>query len=178
MGEEAKTRIMIRVTDNMCRSMDAFAGSTHASRPDVVVDACRKFYTEICTREMLILDAVEERKVSREVGQAVYYEELESYIETIREDYEATAKMGRDSISILVVFPYMLLEQMNRVIERTRQFKNHQDFIKIALMYFFASQRDILCHEKKIEDFLKSSDIKGEVDRIREMIRNKEKPVQ
>jgi len=45
-------------------------------------------------------------------------------------------------------------------------------------MYFFASQRDILRHERNIEEFLKSSDIKGEVDRIREIIRNKEKPVQ
>lgn len=175
MGEEAKTRIMIRVTDNMCRSMDAFAGNTHVSRPDVVVDACRKFYTDVCVREAFILEAIEERKVSRDVGQAVYYEEMESYIKSLREDYEATVKMGKESISILVVFPYMLLEQMNRVIARTKQFKNHQDFIKIALIYFFGSQRDILRHERKIEEFLKSEDIQEEVNKIREAIKGTNK---
>jgi len=106
--------VTVKIHGRLCRQ--------HPCISSRLVDACRKFYTEICTREALILDAIEERKVSREVGQTVYYEEMESYIKAISEDYEATVKMGKDSASILVVFPYMLLEQMNRVIERTKQF--------------------------------------------------------
>jgi len=178
MGEEEKTRIMIRVPDNICKSIDAFAGYSHASRPDVVIDACRKFYVAICTREIAILQAVEERKVVKEVALAVYYEEMESYIKEFRDNYEASAKKGKDTVSILVIFPFILLEQINRVIERTKQFKNHHEYIKTALNFFFSGEVELSRHETKIEEFLKADDIKEEVSKIREILRKGEKPTQ
>ena len=51
MGSEEKTRVMVRVPDNVCRVMDTLAGHTHVSRPDVVIDACRQFYAALCQRE-------------------------------------------------------------------------------------------------------------------------------
>jgi len=178
MGEEEKTRVMIRVPDNLCKTIDAFAGYSHASRPDVVIDACRKFYVAICTREMTILQAVEEREVAKEVALAVYYEEMGSYIKGFRDNYEASAKKGKDNVSILVIFPSILFEQISRVIVRTKQFKNHQDFIKTALSFFFSSEIELGRHETKIEEFLKAADITDEVNKIREMIRQGEKPAQ
>ena len=178
MGEEEKTRVMIRVPDNICRSIDAFAGYSHASRPDVVIDACRKFYVAICTREIAILQAVEEGKVVKEVALAVYYKEMESFIKEFRDNYEASAKKGKDTVSILVIFPFILLEQINRVIVRTKQFKNHQEYIKTALNFFFSGEVELGRHEENIEKFLKADDISEEVNRIREMIRQGEKPIQ
>jgi len=101
---------------------------------------------------------------------------MESYIKVFRDSYDASAKIGKENVSILVVFPIILFEQINRVIERTKQFKNHQDFIKIALDYFFSSELEMSRHETKIEGFLKDDDIKEKVNEIREMIRKGEKP--
>lgn len=178
MTEDSKTRIMIRVPDNICKVVDTFAGHTHTSRPDVVIDACRKFYTTLCLKEMTIIQAVEERDVPKEVALAAYYEEMESFIGSLRNDYEASSKKGTEAISILVIFPYILFEEVNRIIGRTKQFRNHQDFIKIALMYFFSVEHQLREHEREIDKFLESDDIQDEVEKLRKVIRKMDRPVQ
>ena len=178
MIDESRTRIMVRVPDNICKVIDVSAGYTHASRPDVVIDACRKFYTALCLKEMTIIQAVEESKVQKEIALAAYYEEMESFIGSLRNDYEASIKKGKEMVSILVIFPYILFEQVNRIIGRTKQFKNHQDFIKIALMYFFSVEHQLREHEDQMDRFLESDDIQDKVEELRKAIRSMDRPIQ
>ncbi len=170
MGSEEKTRVMVRVPDNVCRVMDTLAGHTHVSRPDVVIDACRRFYAALCQREADILDLLDERHVAKDVALAFYREEIAGFVAPFRSDYDASLGKTKDQVSILVVFPNVLLSKMNAAIGRIGTVKNHQEFIKIALMYMFSWERESMRHEQRMAEFVSSADIRKEVEKLRDLL--------
>ncbi len=70
----------------------------------------------------------------------------------------------------MVVFPNVLLSKMNVAIGRIGTMKNHQEFIKIALMYMFSWEKESMRHEQRMADFVSSEDIKREVEKLRDLL--------
>lgn len=162
---------MIRVPDNVCKVIDTFAGHTHSSRPDVVIDACRQFYVAICSKEAAVMDAADRSAASKEAARTFYNEEVRAFIKEYRDDYEASLEKSNGNISILVVFPVVLLEKINRIVTRTKQFRNHQDYFRVSLAYLFVSERALMAHEDRMDAFFGPCDIEDEMNRMRELMR-------
>ncbi|MBQ7702265.1 MAG: hypothetical protein IJT54_07685 [Candidatus Methanomethylophilaceae archaeon] len=172
---EDRVRVMFRIPDNICRSIDAYAGYSHASRPDVIIDACRQFRLAIFLSEKTLLDALDEQDAIKEVKTAFFYQEMSKFVDGFKEDYRRSLSKTKEDVSILVTFPPMLLADINEYIKRSNLFKNIHDYVKAALMYFFTVQVDRNKHEKRMQDFTNTDDIAEKVEKLREMMKNENK---
>lgn len=169
--EEERKRVMIRIPDTVCKLIDLFAGRTHTSRPDVIIDACRQFYTKICTDEMDMLKIFEAENAPKEIALAAYHEQISETVDALLEDYDAYAKDSRSEVSILVVFPPILLTLIENTMARTMAFKNRQYYIRAAFMFLFRTQSAIAEHVKTMNDFVIANDVEKEISSLREKLR-------
>ncbi len=169
---EDRIRVMFRIPDNFCKIIDAYAGYTHVSRPDVIIDACRQFYTALFLSEKALLDALDEQDAPKEVKVVFFYEEMSKYVDGYKQMYTESLPKAKGDGSIWVTLPPLMLVEINHYIDRAKLFKNIHDYVKAALMQFFSVKNGMNEHEKRMNEFIYTEDIGDKVKKLREVMKS------
>ena len=173
------TSLMIRMPSNLAEMIDICVGQTHSSRPDYVIDGIRSFIHFICSNEAEIMKYIDEKKdAARDVKIEFYYESIKSLTQIYRNGAASASEKSRSDVSILLSIPKGLAAQIDRTVERTRCFRNHQEFIRSATVYLTMSQGIDNTNSMLIEGFLESNqstkDLRAELERLKNSMEKKD----
>ena len=129
--------LMVRMPSNIAFVIDHCVGVSHSSRPDFVIDGIRQFMVAISYEEARVFEFIETKKdASREVKLQFYYESMKSFTLTFRNTIASAAeKSEKKDVDILLSLPKGLAAQIDEFVNRTKAFKNHQEFIKCATIF-------------------------------------------
>lgn len=132
--------VMVRMPSSITMILDMAVGSTHSSRPDFVIDGIRSFLHYIINEEAgLMLYLQEKDTIDYDVKLQFYYEAIKNRTEAYRNSvHSAQERDGKKVVDILLSVPKGLLAEVERTVERTKCFRNHQEFIKCATFYRIA----------------------------------------
>ena len=116
--------------------VDIYVGKTHTSRPDYIVDAIHQYMFHISGFETEAMLKVQYKDVSYGAKRTFYLEYMELQTKREREAFNSAQKKskGKD-IDVLLSMPPGLVEEVMGIVNRTQVFKNHQEFIKFAIIY-------------------------------------------
>ena len=150
--------LMVRMPSTLAEMIDVCVGQTHSSRPDYVIDGIREFIHFICTNEAEIMRYIDEKKdAARDVKIEFYYESIKSLTQVYRDAASSASEKSRSDVSILLSIPKGLAAQIDRIVERTRCFKNHQEFIRSSTVYMSMSMGMDNTNSMLTESFLESN---------------------
>ena len=131
--DERTKKVMLRVTDSTIQYIDNSIGDRFASRPDYVIHATRVFLQKVIAWEVEAVLKVHNKEISHTEKVKFYKEYLSIAIHGPKNEYLGRIITGKESCSILLSLPTGLLRDIEGVVDRTGLFKNHHEFIKIAL---------------------------------------------
>ena len=173
--------MMIRLPSAITELLDGGIGLTHSSRPDFVTDGIRSFLHYICVEEKNILDFLEKKEdASREVKIQFYYETIKLKTELYRKTLMNAAEQSKKKdVDILLSLPIGLVGRIENTVNRTKCFRNRQEFVKAATVFVgiqYGLDNEVECN---IENFLESNqstkEIEEQIAKMREeMISEKE----
>ncbi len=148
-GKRTK-QVMVRFPKYTVERIDDYAGDTHSSRPDFVIDSVRQYIPHIVREAATVITEIEGVDVSRQAKDMFFIERMGERMfpetESYRKSKESSPK-GQD-VSVLVSFPVGLNEMILRTVEYMGLFSSNQDLIKTAVHWLFV-QMDIF--EKTLE---------------------------
>jgi hypothetical protein len=172
-GDEKKTKgVMVRLPSNVTTVIDSFVGRSHSSRPDFIVDAIRQYLMYVSIFEAEAILKVQDKDVSYTAKKAFYIEFMELHLDRMKKMYHSLQEQakGRDVDVLLSMYP-ITIEMINGVVERTQFFKNHQEFIKLAIMNLIILMASYNTNELLISNFLQDPEdlkkLKKELDDLR-----------
>ena len=136
-GEKRNASMMVRLPSNLARIVDGCVGITHSSRPDFVIDGIRSFIHYINEEENTVMKYLNEKKdASREVKLQFYYETMRNRTEPFRKAItSAVQKSKKKDVDVLLSLPRGLAVKIENTTNRTKCFRNHQEFVKAATVY-------------------------------------------
>ncbi len=133
-GKRTK-QVMVRFPKYTVERIDDYAGDTHSSRPDFVIDSVRQYIPHILREAATVITEIEGIDVSRQAKDMFFIERMGermfSETESYRKSKESSPK-GQD-VSVLVSFPIGLNDKVRRTVEATGLFSSNQELIKIAV---------------------------------------------
>ncbi|MDY0224668.1 MAG: hypothetical protein RBR05_04655 [Candidatus Methanomethylophilaceae archaeon] len=169
--------LMVRVPDGLALAIDNMVGNTHSSRPDCVIDGVRRFIHFICCTEAEIMIYLQEKSdADRDVRLEFYRESIKSSTESYRKAVANAISKSEKDIDVLLSLPKGLAAQIDRTVERTECFKNHQEFVKCSIVYLLTE----ICTENTnamlADNYLKSnqstSELRKQIEKMREEMMN------
>lgn len=157
--DKKNASIMVRMPSGLTEVMDMTAvGNTHSSRPDFVIDGIRSFIRFIVSDEYAILHYLEKKEdVDKAVKVKFYYESLKKDTLVYRNTVVNRIKESRKDVDILLSLPKGLAAEIDRVVERTKCFRNHQEFIKCATLYLITIIASNNTNAIIVNEFLQSN---------------------
>ncbi len=157
--DKKNASIMVRMPSGLTEVMDMTAvGNTHSSRPDFVIDGIRTFIRFIISDEYSILRYLEKKEdVDKAVKVKFYYESLKKDTLIYRNTVVNRIKESKKDVDILLSLPKGLAAEIDRVVERTQCFRNHQEFIKCATLYLITMIASDNTNAVVVNEFLQSN---------------------
>lgn len=172
-GEKRNASIMVRMPSNLTLIIDQCVGISHSSRPDFVTDGVRSFIHYIITEEDAVMKYLKEKEdASREVKLQFYYESMKNKTEMFRKAVVSAAeKSTKKDVDILLSLPRGLASQIDGVVNRTKCFRNHQEFVKAATVYLTTQMGTDNTNELDVLNFLESNqatkDLQEQIEKMR-----------
>ena len=153
-GKRTK-QVMVRFPKYTVERIDDYAGDTHSSRPDFVIDSVRQYIPHIVREAATVITEIEGVDVSRQAKDMFFIERMGERMfpetESYRKSKESSPK-GQD-VSVLVSFPVGLNDMILKTVESTRLFSSNQDFIKTAVHWMFGQMDDVQDHMGYVTGF-------------------------
>ena len=138
-------QIMVRFPKYTVERIDDYAGYTHSSRPDFVIDSVRQYIPHIIMESATVITEIEGVDVSRQAKDLFFIERMGermfSETESYRKSKESSPK-GQD-VSVLVSFPTGLNDMILRTVSSMGLFSSNQELIKIAVHWMFGHMKDV-----------------------------------
>ena len=165
--------IMVRMPSSLSMMIDMSVGISYTSRPDFVIDGIRRFIHYINNEEAAIMLYLQEKEdAARDVKLEFYHETIEEKTEMYRNMVgSASAKSKRKDVDILLSLPKGLASQIDRMVERTGCFRNHQEFIKTGSAYLIVLLGMDNTNDMLTTDFLESNqstkDLREQIEKMR-----------
>ena len=164
---------MVRFPKYTVERIDDYAGNTHSSRPDFVIDSVRQYIPHIVREAATVITEIEAVDVSRQAKELFFFERMGERMfpetESYRNSKESSPK-GQD-ISVLVCFPTGLNDKILRTVEATSLFSSNQELIKIAVHWMLNHVDEVEKGLEVVFDFQSIRDngkaLKRELEQIR-----------
>lgn len=174
-GKKTK-QVMVRFPKYTVERIDDYAGDTHSSRPDFVIDSVRQYIPHIVREAATVITEIEGVDVSRQAKNMFFIERMGERMfpetESYRKSKESSPK-GQD-VSVLVSFPVGLNEMILRTVEYTGLFSSNQEFIKTAVHWMFEQMSNIGSMADFLFDFqsskVESQSLEEELKRLRKEV--------
>ena len=171
-GKRTK-QVMVRFPKYTLERIDDYAGNTHSSRPDFVIDSVRQYIPHIVREAATVITEIEAVDVSRQAKELFFFERMGERMfpetESYRNSKESSPK-GQD-ISVLVCFPTGLNDKILRTVEATSLFSSNQELIKIAVHWMLNHVDEVEKGLEVVFDFQSIRDngkaLKRELEQIR-----------
>lgn len=171
-GKRTK-QVMVRFSKYTVERIDDYAGNTHSSRPDFVIDSVRQYIPHIVREAATVITEIEAVDVSRQAKELFFFERMGERMfpetESYRNSKESSPK-GQD-ISVLVCFPTGLNDKILRTVEATSLFSSNQELIKIAVHWMLNHVDEVEKGLEVVFDFQSIRDngkaLKRELEQIR-----------
>lgn len=176
-GKRTK-QVMVRFPKYTVERIDDYAGDTHSSRPDFVIDSVRQYITHIIWEAATVITEIETIDVSRQAKDLFFFERMGERMfpetESYRKSKESSPK-GQD-ISVLVSFPTGLNDKVHKTVESTSLFSSNQDLIKTAVHWMLNHMDDMEKGLEVVSEFQSTKDngkaLEKELERIRNELNN------
>lgn len=172
-GEKRNASIMVRMPSNLAMVIDMSVGLSYTSRPDFVIDGIRRFVHYINNEEASIMLYLQEKEdAARDVKLEFYYESMKERTEMYRKAVVSAAeKSKKKDVDVLLSLPKGLAAQIDGIVERTRCFRNHQEFIKAGSIYLIMIMGMDNTNEMLTTNFLESNqstkDLREQIEKMR-----------
>lgn len=166
------TSLMVRVPDGLALTIDNMVGNTHSSRPDCVIDGIRRFIHFICSTEAEIMIYLQEKSdADRGIRLEFYKESIKSVTETYRKTVANAISNSKRDVDVLLSLPKGLAAQIDRTVERTGCFKNHQEFVKCSIVYLIievgAENTNAMLTENYLQSNQSTSELKEQIEKMK-----------
>lgn len=166
------TNLMVRVPDGLALAIDSMVGNTHSSRPDCIIDGIRRFIHFICSTEAEIMLYLQEKSdANRDVRIEFYKESIKSVTETYRESVANAISKSKRDVDVLVRLPKGLAAQIDYTVERTRCFRNHQEFVKCSIVYLLteigADNTNAMLTENYLLNNQSTSELREQIEKMK-----------
>lgn len=146
-GGKRTKAVMVRLPRYTAEAIDEFAGDTHSSRPDFIIDATRQYISHLLSEAFSVTIRIEPVDVSDQAKDAVFYEEMGRRmfpeVNAYKNAKEGSAR-GQD-VSVLVSMPNGLRKSIAEIIDIGLFFSN-QELIKTAV-HWLLSRMDAMKEE-------------------------------
>ncbi len=167
-----KTGLMVRVPDGLAAAIDNLVGNTHSSRPDCVIDGVRRFIHFICNTEAGIMLYLQEKNdADRGIRLEFYKESIKSLTETYRKSIANAISNSKRDVDVLLSLPKGLAAQIDRTVERTGCFKNHQEFVKCSIVYLLmevgADNTNAMLTESYLQSNQSTTELREQIEKMR-----------
>lgn len=164
--------LMVRVPDSLALTIDNMVGNTHSSRPDCVIDGIRRFIHFICNAEAEIMTYLQEKSdADRDIRLEFYRESIKSLTETYRKMAVSAISSSKKDVDVLLSLPKGLAAQIDRTVERTGCFKNHQEFVKCSIVYLLmeigAENTNAMLTESYLQSNQSTSELKKQIEKMK-----------
>jgi len=173
-GDDKKNAsIMVRMPSNLAMIIDMSVGTAYTSRPDFVIDGIRRFVHYINNEEAGIMLYLQEKEdAARDVKLEFYYETIKEKTEMYRNMIVSAAeKSQKKDVDILLSLPKGLASQIDRLVERTKCFRNHQEFIKAGSCYLIillgADNTNDMLTASFLESNQSTKDLREQIDKMK-----------
>ena len=164
-GKRTK-QVMVRFPKYTVERIDDYAGDTHSSRPDFVIDSVRQYIPHIVHEAALVITEIEGVDVSSQAKGMFFYERMSERIfqeiESYRKSKESSPK-GQD-VSVLISIPVGLNASIFRIVESTGFFSSNQELIKTAVHWMFTNLESVRDGMSLISGFNSSIDGKKSLE--------------
>lgn len=172
-GKKRTKQVMVRIPRSTVERIDDFAGNTHSSRPDFIIDSVRQYITHVMDEASFVVVSIEGLEVSKQAKEVYFaqqmgerlYHEFDSY----RKSREGNQKIK--DVSVLISMPIGLLRMISEVVGCTGLFSNNQEFIKVSVHYMFRQMSEIRDRMEIVESFQAMSDGRKALEEELEQIR-------
>ena len=174
-GSEGKRtkQVMVRFPKFTVECIDDFAGDTHSSRPDFVIDAVRQYIPHLISDATTVITEIEGVDVSRQAKDVFFYERMSECMFTEAESYRKSkdsSPKGQD-ISVLVSIPVGLNGMIADMVEFTGLFSSNQELIKIAVHWMINHMNDVKQGLELVSGFQSTKDNGRALEKELEQIR-------
>ena len=181
-GDDKKNAsIMVRMPSNLALVIDTTVGISYTSRPDFVIDGIRRFVHYINNEEAAIMTYLQEKEdAARDVKLEFYYASIKERTDTYRKAVASAAeKSKKKDVDILLSLPKGLASQIDRAVERTKCFRNHQEFIKSGTVYLTTLIGMDNTNDMLTASFLESNqstkDLREQIDKMKKEMEDRRK---
>ena len=176
-GKRTK-QVMVRFPKYTVERIDDYAGDTHSSRPDFVIDSVRQYIPHIVREAATVITEIEGVDVSRQAKDMFFIERMGERMfpetESYRKSKESSPK-GQD-VSVLVSFPTGLNDMILKTVDFTTLFSSNQELIKTAVHWMLNHVDDVEKALEVISEFQSTKDngktLENELERIRNELQN------
>jgi len=164
--------LMVRVPDGLAFAIDNMVGNTHSSRPDCVIDGIRRFIHFICNTESEIMIYLQEKSdADRDVRLEFYKESIKSSTEPYRKAVTSAISKSKKDVDVLLSLPRGLAAEIDRTVERTGCFKNHQEFVKCSVVFLLreigAENTNATLTENYLQSNQSTSELKQQIEKMK-----------
>ena len=176
-GKRTK-QVMVRFPKYTVELIDDYAGNTHSSRPDFVIDSVRQYISHIINEVTVAITEIETVDVSKQAKDLFFIERMGERMFLETESYRKSKKSspkGQD-VSVLISFPTGLNDMILNTVKFTNLFSSNQELIKIAVHWMLNHMKDVDNGLELVSEFLSKGDdgkaLKRELDLIRKELGN------
>ena len=171
-GKRTK-QVMVRFPRYTIEMIDDYAGNTHSSRPDFVIDSVRQYIPHIIHEAAIIITEIETVDVSKQAKDLFFFERMGEKMFPETESYKKSKQSspkGQD-ISVLVSFPAGLNEKIHSTVQSTNLFSSNQELIKIAVHWMLNHVEDVEKGLEVVSEFMSMNDSGKALEKELEQIR-------
>ena len=148
--------LMIRLSKALVNYIDGQWLKTYSSRPDYIISSIREYLNEIIAHENLSVLTIEREELSDETKRLFYYEYMKKELSADKARYSKWEGENAEIVEVLLSIMPGTIEDINRAVERTKFFKNHQEFIKVAIAHSIHRKAINQHIEESVKEFLEN----------------------
>lgn len=178
-GGKKTKQVMVRFPRHTVERIDDYAGYTHSSRPDFVIDSIREYIMHISGKAVSVITEIEGVDVSKQAKDVFFIERMAELMFTETESYR-NAKEGSprtQDISVLISIPMGLNDLIQKMVDYSGLFTSNQELIKTSVHWMFENMNDLNNKVDSLIEFGRSGDqnnsLENELERLRSELNDK-----
>lgn len=166
-------KVMVRLSKFTVDRIDDYAGHTHSSRPDFIIDAVRQYTIHVLRESVDVISHIDGMGVSKQAKDVYFaqqmserlYPEMDSY----RRSREGASRV--QDISVLVTMPMGMHRTIIGIVGSTGLFTGMQEFIKVSVEFMFRQMDEMDALMEEVTGFQSSPEAGRSLEEELEQIR-------
>lgn len=166
-------QVMVRIPRTTAERIDRYAGNTHSSRPDFIIDSIRQYIAHVADMASSVIVQMNNLDVSKQAKEVYFVQYMNEQLGTEFDSYRNARGLDQKTqeVSVLISVPVGLQNQITELVRSTGLFSGNQEFIKVSVHYMFRKMSETMDRMDIVDRFQTVQDDEKALEEELELIK-------